>query len=191
MGIRIACDPAQESLLGNGVSFPVVVCDFCGQRINHVYDGVYLMSVADLTDASRTTEVFFAHRDRADDRGDPVDRCHRGLERRLSDAGVTGLGWEELAHFPTQLMLNLTSGAESLGRGLGLSLRDVWLIRWLAAGMPTDPLPGQPKSWSFDRRDGEKLAKRIAAGIPRKSHSSAIEDDLELGILGEDVEPDT
>src|SRR5687767_1485961 len=42
MGIRMGCDPARESLLGTCVSFPVVVCDYCGQRINHVYDSVFL-----------------------------------------------------------------------------------------------------------------------------------------------------
>ena len=125
--------------------------------------------------------------DTADDRQHPVDRCHRRLEEKLRSEHRLSPGWDELTRFPVHLADHLKRGREQLGAAVPLRQRDVWLLRWLSAGMPELQLEGQPKEWRFRVADAAKLADRIASANRKKDHAEAIEDDLQFGtFLDED-----
>jgi hypothetical protein len=63
---------------------------------------------------------------------------------------------------------------------LELHERDLWLVRWLEAGMPDGGVPGQPKEWSFELADAGVLAQRLAAAVAQNTQgqSSATDDDI-------------
>ncbi|HWE43803.1 MAG TPA: hypothetical protein VG432_14955, partial [Gemmatimonadaceae bacterium] len=96
------------------------------------------------------------------------------------DQGLT-LGWIELSWFPVQLALNLSGGEQALVKAIPLVWRDHWLLKWVAAGMPDRPLPGQPKAWEFRLADLRKLADRLEASMPSHDYSRAVEDDIQFG----------
>jgi hypothetical protein len=108
------------------------------------------------------------------------------LEERLRKERGLSLGWDELARFPIHLADHLRRGREQLGAAVSLRQRDVWFLRWVAAGMPDSPLAGQPKDWRFRPSDAAKLADRVASAIPKNEHAQAIEDDLEFGKFLDD-----
>ena len=83
MPIRLGHAPKRETILGVGAAFPIVVCDYCGQRIRHVWNGVFLTDSNGQTGPADTTETYFAHRDASDETGIPIDRCHKRLEEKL------------------------------------------------------------------------------------------------------------
>lgn len=182
MTIRLGHDPETTPPHDAGAAFPVVICDLCGERIRHAWDGVWLMDSSSLHEPTDTAEIFFAHRDTRDDENHPVDRCHRRLEEKLRRERDLTLGWDELARFPVHLGEHMRQGREQLGPAVPLLLRDVWLLRWIAAGMPESALPGQPKAWHFRAGDAAKLADRLATVLPKKDYSEAVEDDLQYGV---------
>jgi hypothetical protein len=185
MPIRYGFDPTRETAFGPGANFPVVICDQCGQRIRNIRDGVFLMNSLELRESGDTTQVYFAHRDGVDDANDRVNRCHWRLEKRLRDQGG-GVGWEELAYFPTQLAANMTNGVRALAGVIPIVHRDYWLLKWVAAGMPAESLPGQPKAWNFSLADVRKFAGRIKKVLPRKEDNlPSINDDIEYGAFAD------
>jgi hypothetical protein len=179
MPIKALHNPELEMLFGKGGNYPAVLCDFCAEPITDIRDGVYLLhEAADATPAS-SKDILFAHRDRADEEGVPIPRCHAQLEERLRSAGAASVGWIELAYFPAWLAFNMAGGAETLSRALELRPRDVWLLRWLAAGTPDAPLEGQPKNWNFRRSDLLNLANRLDSVLPRTDSQEAQYDDFQ------------
>ncbi|MCC7134353.1 MAG: hypothetical protein IT352_16965 [Gemmatimonadales bacterium] len=165
----------QGEQLPEGVRVPSFVCDYCGRPILHLADGVYL--IQEQGDPLGPATALFAHRDRTDDSGGLVERCHARLEE---DLGVSG--WLELRDFVARLVLGVAGARETVAGALGLTLRDVWLLRWLAEGEPSEPLAGQPKAWRFARADVKELASRLGASVSKRSPAGPGDDDLKVWL---------
>jgi hypothetical protein len=133
------------------------------------------------------TPALFAHHDRVDDRGDAVFRCHTKYEARERAAGRDGPGWLELGDLIEHLIVGFPGAFRRAAKALDLHERDVWLLRWLAAGMPADGTPGQPKTWGFEQADAARLADRLAASVARKTPTSDTDDDIRYGQFGKDL----
>jgi hypothetical protein len=163
---------------------PTPVCDFCGQAIAHVRDGVWLLH-PELYEAA-DTPLLVAHHDRTDDQGDPVMRCHYRLEATELAAGRHAPGWLELGDLVAYFVVGFPGARQRAAEALELHERDVWLLRWLAAGMPKEPLPGQPKEWDFEPGDASRLADRLAGSVARGTPTSETDDDFKYGQIGRD-----
>lgn len=138
---------------------------------------MYLIPDGILEGAQATGLPLFAHHDRAYDDGSPRYRCHKALEEQRLSRGDRHGGWHELDKFLNNLVRSTPGSAASIAQSvLRLQLRDAWLVRWLAAGQPEDPLLDQPKAWRFDFSDAEALAIRLEVVLPLE-HGSARDDD--------------
>ncbi len=164
---------------------PTPFCDFCGEPIPHVRDGVWLLA-PDRYEAGDTA-VLCAHHDRLDDRGDPVLRCHTGYEARERAAGRDTPGWLELGDLIEHLVVHFPGARKRAAAALDLHERDVWLMRWLAAGKPTGGLRGQPKKWDFEEADARLLADRLARSVAPGTPTSDTDDDFRYGQFGQDL----
>lgn len=156
----------------DGVAAGHFTCDHCGEVITRASDAVVLMDYA--TPTTEEPRLLLVHRDRYGQA-----RCHYALEQELRAQGHL-TGWEEVRMVTRQLVRGLVGGSRAVGFAVDIHTRDVWLLRWIAAGMPVEPLPNQPKEWRFSPKDAELLADRLAK-LAWDHKNTATEDDILLG----------
>jgi hypothetical protein len=116
-----------------------------------------------------------------------VVRCHTKLDWRENQAGRHTPGWLELGRLIAALIVQYPGARQRAGEALDLHERDVWLLRWLAAGMPVEGLHGQPKQWDFELADAAPLADRIAASVRMRTPTEAVDDDMRYSQAGQDL----
>jgi hypothetical protein len=92
----------------------------------------------------------------------------------------------ELGDLVAYFVIGFPGARQRAAEALGLHERDVWLLRWLVAGMPKEPLPGQPKEWDFEPGDASRLADRLAGSVARGTPTSETDDDFKYGQIGRD-----
>jgi hypothetical protein len=89
MGIEIHFMPDEPTMFGTGAFVPRIACDHCGEAIEDMELGVYVM----VNRAAACPQVpRFGHK----------GKCHDAIEAKL-EAETGSAGWEELSVLPVRL----------------------------------------------------------------------------------------